>query len=228
MEKSPAFQWYPKDYSADINVKLMTLEERGAYVELMNVEWTEKSLPIDDNELAVLSQLGEKWFSGSGEKIKKCFKEKKGRLIHPRLEKERKKQKEWRKKCSEAGKKSATVRKDSKKQVKGSSTNLSTVVQPKGNIASSSSSSSSTPVKDKKHIYGEFKKVRLTDKELGKLKEKFPDYLDRIKGMDEGEAMKGYGYKSHYLAILKWARNEKAREAEDDGTQKYRDAGLIK
>lgn len=63
--------------------------------------------------------------------------------------------------------------------------------------------------KDKKHIYGEHGKVLLSDEELRKLKEKFPDWEDKIKELDEGIAMKGYKYKSHYLAILQWAKKPK-------------------
>lgn len=63
--------------------------------------------------------------------------------------------------------------------------------------------------KDKKHIYGEHGKVLLSDEELQKLQVAFPDWEDKIKELDEGIAMKGYKYKSHYLAILKWSKKPK-------------------
>lgn len=62
--------------------------------------------------------------------------------------------------------------------------------------------------KDKKHKYGEFKNVLLTDEEVEKLKSKFPDWEKRIETLSEGMARKGYKYKSHYLAILKWAERD--------------------
>lgn len=63
--------------------------------------------------------------------------------------------------------------------------------------------------KDKnKHKYGEFKNVLLTDEEVEKLKAKFPDWEKRIETLSEGMARKGYKYKSHYLAILKWAERD--------------------
>lgn len=66
-----------------------------------------------------------------------------------------------------------------------------------------------------KHIYGKYKNVRLTDKEHGKLAYEFrDDILDKIKDMDEGVEMKGYKYKSHYLAILTWERNSQ-KDKED-------------
>lgn len=67
--------------------------------------------------------------------------------------------------------------------------------------------------KDKKKKYGEYQHVLLKDSEYEKLKEKFPKtYEGKIKEMDEAIELKGYKYKSHYLAILKWAKEDKAEE----------------
>ncbi len=61
-----------------------------------------------------------------------------------------------------------------------------------------------------KHKHGEFNHVLLTSSELEKLKSAYPlDWEHRIKTLDEGIELKGYKYKSHYLAILKWAQREK-------------------
>ena len=69
--------------------------------------------------------------------------------------------------------------------------------------------SPATPTKPTKHIYGEHKNVRLTDDEVAKLKEQFPhDWVQRIENLSEGIALKGYKYKSHYLAILNWAKRD--------------------
>lgn len=71
-------------------------------------------------------------------------------------------------------------------------------------------SPSATPkAKPTKHKYGEHNNVLLTDDEYAKLQEKLPyDYEMWIETLSEGIALKGYKYKSHYLAILKWARND--------------------
>lgn len=146
MEKAPAFQFYVKDWLADLNVRIMTPEEKGAYIELMAIEWNEIGLPNDDQTLAHLSGLGEKWSNGSGEKIKKCFIRRGKKLIHPRLEKERKKQHKRRIECSLAGQASGTARKNKGKEptpVERPLSNGSTTVQPKGNTASASSTASS-------------------------------------------------------------------------------------
>lgn len=66
--------------------------------------------------------------------------------------------------------------------------------------------------KDIKHKYGQFKNVLLTDSELQKLKDKFNGEADKhIENMSESIERKGYKYKSHYLAILKWDRENKKK-----------------
>lgn len=66
-----------------------------------------------------------------------------------------------------------------------------------------------------KNIYGEFKNVKLTDKEFEKLKTKFPlDYQERIETLSAYIASKGKKYKSHYATILNWARRD------EDDTQR--------
>ena len=69
---------------------------------------------------------------------------------------------------------------------------------------------------DNKHKYGEYKNVLLTDKEMNNLYDKLNGKSNRddcIKNLDEGIELKGYKYKSHYLAILKW--NKQAVKAEE-------------
>lgn len=58
----------------------------------------------------------------------------------------------------------------------------------------------------RKHKYGEFQKVRLTDKEYEKLAKEFGEETrdEAIKFLDEYIAEKGYKSKSHNLAIRRW------------------------
>lgn len=60
--------------------------------------------------------------------------------------------------------------------------------------------------KDIKHTYGEYKHVRLTDKERDKLMDEFgeAETLAAIKYLDEYIEEKGYKAKSHYLSISRW------------------------
>lgn len=66
--------------------------------------------------------------------------------------------------------------------------------------------------KKKKHKYGEYKNVLLTDDELKKLQSQYPDWEDKITELDEAIERKGYKYKSHYLTILKWARDNESQQ----------------
>ncbi len=61
--KPPAFQFYANDWLASQTVSLMTPEQEGAYIRLLAHQWSDPtcSLPDDDDRLAVLSRLGEKW-----------------------------------------------------------------------------------------------------------------------------------------------------------------------
>ena len=58
----------------------------------------------------------------------------------------------------------------------------------------------------RKHKYGEYKNVLLTDDELEKLKAEYTDYLDRIERLSSYIASTGKAYKSHYATIRNWAR----------------------
>jgi DNA-binding MarR family transcriptional regulator len=70
--------------------------------------------------------------------------------------------------------------------------------------------------KEKKHKYGEYKNVLLTDTQLKKLQDKFKGKTNEvIKNIDEGIEMKGYKYKDHYLAILKWNKENIEQEKTD-------------
>ena len=61
-----------------------------------------------------------------------------------------------------------------------------------------------------RHRYGEYKNVLLTDDELGKLKNEFPDdWQERIERLSGYIASSGKKYKSHLATIRNWARKEK-------------------
>ena len=70
--------------------------------------------------------------------------------------------------------------------------------------------------KQTKHKYGTYKNVLLTDEDIEKLKQKFPDcYQEKIENLSEGIELKGYKYKNHYLAILKWEENRIPKRKEE-------------
>lgn len=80
------------------------------------------------------------------------------------------------------------------------------------NIPASEDKSSSASVKASKHKYGEYQNVLLKDEELQKLKEKYQNWEELIRYLDEYIEMKGYKAKSHYLCIKKWVVDAIKRE----------------
>lgn len=62
-----------------------------------------------------------------------------------------------------------------------------------------------------KHTYGQYKNVKLTITEYGNLQSEFGNVEELIKCLDEAKEMKGYKYKSDYLAIKKWVVDEVAK-----------------
>jgi uncharacterized protein YdaU (DUF1376 family) len=110
--KSPAFQIYPADFLADKNTLVMSAAEVGAYWLLICVCWREDGLPDDVQELADVARTPVKQFRVSWErKIQRCFVLRDdGKWTHNRLEKEREKQAENRRKRQTAGEKGAKAK----------------------------------------------------------------------------------------------------------------------
>lgn len=71
--------------------------------------------------------------------------------------------------------------------------------------------------KEKKHVYGEYRHVLLSDSDMEKLKARFTDPEDlnrRISTLDKWIEEKGTKYKNHYLTINRWADKDEKRAAE--------------
>ena len=104
-ERAPAFQFYPADFLADENVAAMTLEERGAYITLICHCWTEGSIPSDGKRVARLLHIPSKRLALLWHTLSTCFTEapENGRLVQPRVERERDKQRERRERNIQAG-----------------------------------------------------------------------------------------------------------------------------
>lgn len=112
--KSPSFQFYAAEYLADENVALMSLEEEGAYIRAIAYCWREGSIPADHDLLARLLKGASTTVAMV---VAKCFNQdptNAERLVHKRLESEREKQRLWREKSAEGGKRSAETKKTGK------------------------------------------------------------------------------------------------------------------
>lgn len=93
-EKSPAFQFYPKDFLSSSKVSLMPMTERGVYITLLSRCWLDNGLPMDLKTLAGFAkmkqaQFEKMWKNGQ---IGSCFSERDGRFHNTRLDEERQKQ----------------------------------------------------------------------------------------------------------------------------------------
>lgn len=144
--KSPAFQFYAAEWLADEHVRLMTLEQTGAYIDALAICWREGSIPACPDMLARLIGKGctreiaahvqlRFNLSSTGQLNGEV------RLEHKRLNLEREKQRIRSAQMSKAGKKSAALK--AQVQVPDTTTvkvnSGSTQVQPKYNSSSSSS-----------------------------------------------------------------------------------------
>lgn len=111
--KSPAFQFYPKDFLTDENVRVMSLQERGAYITLICLCWLEGTLPRDQGRLSRLCGVPLTTFRKLWPALDICFRahpELADRLIHPRLERERQTQTVFRRRQSDNGKRGGRPR----------------------------------------------------------------------------------------------------------------------
>ena len=112
-QKSPAFQWYPRDFETDQVVILMDNAQRGIYLRFLNSSWLNEGIPADVESLAVLAgeplskfrkmwpRISQKWVPKEGDPSK---------LVNPRQERERKSQLENIAKASESGRVGAEKR----------------------------------------------------------------------------------------------------------------------
>jgi uncharacterized protein YdaU (DUF1376 family) len=92
-EKSPAFQFYPKDFLSDEKQIRMSLAAVGIYMRLLCHCWNEGSLPSDAPALARLSGATTRQLRALWPSISPCFQTTEdGRLVNRRLELERAKQ----------------------------------------------------------------------------------------------------------------------------------------
>lgn len=206
--RSPAFQFYPSDFLSDENVVLMSNIEVGCYIKLLCFCWKQGSIPADISKIAKLCNEPDDIMAELWPSIKPCFRNgQPDRLIHPRLDVERKKQERFSKERSESGKKGA------EKRWKNKQKDSSAIKEPMAKNGFSSSPSPSSSPSDIKR-YGEFENIILTKKELEKLETKFgvSKTGEMIENISEYVKSKGVKYKSHYATILAWDRRDKKKE----------------
>lgn len=95
-ERSPAFQFYPKEFLTDGNVAAMSLHECGAYIKLICLCWQEGSLSADPQRLANMVGTSLRDFRKLWPALAPCFHEEGGTIRHESLDRERHKQEAYR------------------------------------------------------------------------------------------------------------------------------------
>jgi uncharacterized protein YdaU (DUF1376 family) len=101
--KPPAFKFYAADFAMD--TRRMTAEQVGAYTRLLCDAWVNGSLPTDTGALSLIAGVPKRRFSASvWPALEGCWKsDGNGGYVNPRLEVERKKQREWSRKSAKGG-----------------------------------------------------------------------------------------------------------------------------
>ena len=85
-------------------------------------------------------------------------------------------------------------------------------IREEGEIRESATASPSSPPA-RKHKYGEYKNVLLTDEELSNLKSEIKNAQEYIEHLSAYMASSGKSYKSHFATIRNWYRKDEEKKA---------------
>ncbi|HEB27618.1 MAG TPA: DUF1376 domain-containing protein [Porticoccus sp.] len=149
--KSPAFQFYPKDFISSFSVQTMTAEEVGIYTLLLCMDWLEDGI---EDDLTTLEALFNHRLTDAQSLVKPWSKFdvcEDGRRRNKRLQEEREKQADWREKSSKGGKQSAISRRKIT-TLEPPLNHRPSTLKPKGDSSSSSSIASSSSNTKKKSM----------------------------------------------------------------------------
>ena len=103
MSVSPCFQLWVNDFLGSAKVGMMNGSEVGVYFMLLLLDWQETGIEYDPPMLARWCRVDTPTFESAWPLVGRCFNEREGRLFNPRLEVERAKQVEWRRKSHDGG-----------------------------------------------------------------------------------------------------------------------------
>jgi len=199
MSKAPAFQFYVKDWLSDPQLKMVSHNSKGIWIDLLCFMWESNDRGIlegkDDQFCKMLGCNAQEWDQFINEAsvtkfadVTKCngFVTVKNRRMF-RDEKERK---------------------NTRLRVQRfrSNAECNTLCNDDVTLASSSSSPLKENIIKEKKVFGEFQNVNIADTEFEKLLARFGEIgvKDRIENLSRYIASKGKKYKSHYATILSW------------------------
>lgn len=107
-QKSPAFQFYAKDFQT--GTASMSLQEVGAYIRLLAYQWDTGSIPSEPSERARILGCAKAQERDLWKKVGKKFVLVNDVYLNERLETERQKQTEYRRRQSDKGRASAAAK----------------------------------------------------------------------------------------------------------------------
>lgn len=134
--KSPAFQFYPNDFLGDGKQAAMSLQECGLYIRLLCRCWNDGAIPDDAERLARMTGATPNEIKRIWPAVRTCFQDRgDGWFVHGRLDKERQKQTDYRRRQSDKGKASAANRASTEPQpsLNQASPPVDSRLQPKAN-----------------------------------------------------------------------------------------------
>lgn len=203
MASDPAFLFYPNDFIG--GTMGMTLEEKGAYVELLMAQFNRGHF----SDLMATRIIGESLWAVLRQKFTV---DESGCYYNKRLEIEVNKRKAY----SESRRNNLSGNKDKQLHMEDHmdthmdshmATHMEAHMENR-NIYRKIGGAGGKKTKQTKHHYGTLLNVLLTDEERLKLIEQFGEqgFMDRIENLGYYISSKGDKYKSHYGTILNWER----------------------
>ena len=218
--RMPSLSWYkrfgPVWLSSETRMT-MTLEERGLYTDLLDVQASEGSIPRDERAIQVMAAAKDDEFQRAWPRVSEQFvPHLTNRLINLKLKDILDARADYSEAQSERGKKGAKARWQTPKQVpsKRHSKSIANRREEKRREGDTRKKGALPP----KHSYGEFGRVLLTSDEANKLSERLgPDlmteYIERFDlWVEESPATKTGGVRrdkrSAYASILSWYRRD--------------------
>ncbi len=177
----------------------MNFEDRGKYITVLS-QMHQQGRMLEE---AIRFLIGD-----ISESLKSKFKiDKNGKWYNSRLEEETEKRRSFVNSRRKNGKLGGRPKKPTGKPTGKASDNLTEDENENAN---------DNDIKDEKHKYGEYFHVLLTDAEKEKLVDRLTEtgFNEWVKKLDEGIELKGYKYKNHYLAILKWFNKDGKKAVE--------------
>jgi len=195
--KDPAVLFYTSDFLT--GTSLMPDEQIGRYIKLLCLHHQKGRLTRD--QFFCIAR------ESDSELIEKFSVDEVGKYFNERMEIESEKRRKYSESRRNNRKGSPTYEKDMKKICKTYEKHMSPHME---NENEDVNIDENKKVKEKKHKYGEYGHVLLTDLQHYRLLDEWGklELDEMIRLLDEGIQLKGYKYSDHNLAIRKWHKKE--------------------